>query len=254
MKRLTIVAILVVIAGVSYGVVSFFYDNVEKHLTSALPKKKAGVQQGNSLDAPVDSLDAAMASQGASGSREKGYGVIIRRNIFQAVPDGKEDIIEEWSSEDLEETALKLVLLGTVSTGSDQEARAVIIDEKTKKQDMYRVGDSLQGSAIKKILRGKVILEVNGNREVLIIKKREGGGPKLPGSGLARSVPARKQQIRPVKKKVPQLKPRRRISFRPSRAKQKEDIAEPEEPLGESEDDEGIIEEATEDELEPPDA
>ena len=107
--------------------------------------------------------------------KENDYTIIVRRNIFQAVVVKTEPIVEDVTSEVLEPTKLKLSLMGTIS-GSERSARAIISDEVKRKQDLYQVGDSIQGAMIKTIDRGKVVLSVNGKDEVLTLKDRKGGG------------------------------------------------------------------------------
>ena len=97
------------------------------------------------------------------------YKPIIKRNIFRS----REDVSQEIQTEEIEKlqpTSLKLALLGTVS-GNPQHAFAVIEEIDNKKQALYRVGDSVQGAIVKKILRGKVILRVNEKDEILTIEE-----------------------------------------------------------------------------------
>ncbi len=137
------------------------------------------------------------------------YRIIIERNIFQAVVGAGPGGDEEY----LEPTALKLSLLGTVS-GTKRDARAIIVDEQKKKQDLYQIGDSVQGALIQSIERGKVILQVNGRREVLLLKDRQGGRPdrrQLPPEPLMRSLRAR---LTGKDRLVPRIQPRRRSNYR----------------------------------------
>lgn len=104
------------------------------------------------------------------------YTIIVDRNIFQArTAEAVEEIVTE-EPEELEPTKLKVSLMGTVS-GSEPDARAIIADDLKKQQDIYQVGDTIQGALIKDIDRGRVILHVNGADEVLTLADREGGGP-----------------------------------------------------------------------------
>jgi len=97
------------------------------------------------------------------------YKPILKRNIFGS---GK-DVSKEMRPEEIEylqPTSLKLALLGTVS-GNRQNTFAVIEEINKKKQALYRVGDSVQGAIVKKILRGKVILRVKERDEILTIEE-----------------------------------------------------------------------------------
>ena len=60
------------------------------------------------------------------------------------------------SIDQLAQTQLSLSLLGTV-TGSKEDARAIVRDEKNKLEDIYRIGSEIQGAIIQRITRGKVV-------------------------------------------------------------------------------------------------
>ncbi len=151
-------------------------------------------------------------AQVTSASRTQDYQVIVRRNIFHAALQ-TENKAPEKVEEDVVPTKLNLTLLGTV-TGNDQDARAIIVDNNTRQQDLYQVGDAVQGAFIDVIKRGRVTLDVNGKREALIIKDREGGGPGA-ATGPDRAVSVGNTSPRPVAaRKRPRVKPHRRISFR----------------------------------------
>ncbi len=143
--------------------------------------------------------------------RHPDYRIIIERNIFQAAIGA-----EPGGDEYLEPTALKLALLGTVS-GTKRDARAIIVDEQKKKQDLYQIGDSVQGALIQSIERGKVILQVHGRREVLLLKDRQGGGGpgrrQLSPEPLMKSLRARLTESG-EERLVPRIQPRRRSNYR----------------------------------------
>ena len=84
------------------------------------------------------------------------YTIIVKRNIFQAVVEKKEEDVKVEEPAPLEPTKLKLSLMGTIS-GTERDARAIISDDAKRQQDIYQVGDSLQGAMIKEIERGKVV-------------------------------------------------------------------------------------------------
>ncbi|MDD5723223.1 MAG: type II secretion system protein N [Syntrophales bacterium] len=101
------------------------------------------------------------------------YDNIAKRNLFNP-PDGRAKTEEPVNLESLEQTKLKLKLLGT-ATGDGKEGYAVIEDSTERSQNLYRRGDTLQSATIKTVLRGKVILIVNGRGEVLEMEKSTGG-------------------------------------------------------------------------------
>jgi general secretion pathway protein C len=95
------------------------------------------------------------------------YQAIVDRNIFvTAEAEQEETSVEEL--EELEPTSLKIALLGTV-VGGPQEGFAVIEEKAKRKQGLYRVGDSVQGATVKRILRGKVVLSVDEKDEILMM-------------------------------------------------------------------------------------
>ena len=147
------------------------------------------------------------------------YQIILTRNIFKArfESGGRPGGSSQTDVEDLAETKLRLVLLGTV-TGDKGVARAIIRDEKTKLEDLYQVGSEVQGAAISRISRGKVVLQVNGREEVLTIKDPENGDQDQGGTARMETrtpgVWLRMSPSREIENKVPEAQPRRRISFR----------------------------------------
>ncbi len=96
------------------------------------------------------------------------YSIINKRNLFNTGKKVKIHV-DKVDINDLKQTKLKLKLLGTV-TGNKNKAYAVIDDLKERKQNLYRVGDSLQNATVKLILREKVVLNFNGKDEILGMK------------------------------------------------------------------------------------
>jgi len=106
------------------------------------------------------------------------FAKIVERNIFGATEKAEPPPVEETVEpiEALEETTLQLSLLGTIA-GDYESARAIILDQRKRNQDIYRVGDSVQGAEIRKILRGKVILRHGDKDEILSMVE----GDDMPG-------------------------------------------------------------------------
>ncbi len=100
------------------------------------------------------------------------YTPIVERDLFKTSKEAAE-LAPETAAVDLnelEQTALKLKLWGTVS-GDKSSASAVIEDLQARKQNLYREGDAIQNATIKMILREKVVLTVDGKDEVLEMEK-----------------------------------------------------------------------------------
>lgn len=204
--RLAIIALLL------YAGVSFWYGRTEKQLQSMVAAEKtkpaASAKPKKDKALPVEKTD---------------YAIILTRNIFKSVlePTGKPIGTEDTDLDSLAETSMQLALLGTVS-GSREDARAIIREEKSKKEDIYQVGSEVQGALITRIDRGKVVLQVNGREEVLNIKEPESGAPAAGGmepvpaqtaEGAENPAPQASPDDNPDRH-VPEALPRRRINFR----------------------------------------
>lgn len=100
--------------------------------------------------------------------KKYGYQVILTRNLFAAAPGS--DVHRLTAAADnldsLEATSLGIVLMGTIGDNEGGN-RAIIVDKKTLKQQIYRQGEGVQGAIIKEIRRGKVILTSGGQDEIL---------------------------------------------------------------------------------------
>lgn len=113
--------------------------------------------------------------------------IILQRNLFgSATIEDKEAVAEGSDVDGLQPTSLKLVLLGTVIDDKD-ESRAIILEKDKKTQDIYRLGEIVQGAVLKEILRGKVVLTYNNRDEVLDMSEAEKYSPDLPAAAAAAS-------------------------------------------------------------------
>lgn len=228
-------AILVLLTLLAYGGVQLLYGNLEQRLRDEMVNDGTRVAVVADKAGPKPDRSEASGPEPA-GSSETGtdYQVIVTRNIFQARIDQDKKEGKERPGpkpKKLAKTSLKLVLMGTV-TGSDRDARAIIVDEKRKRQDIYHIGDVVQGALIKKVERGRVVLGVNGRDEVLLIKERKSGAGGDVGSLSYPAVP----QPRPAsvrlsnRKAAPVVRPHRRITIRKVQGQERE-IQEPFEPI-----------------------
>jgi general secretion pathway protein C len=104
----------------------------------------------------------------------------------------------ELDVEKLKQTEMKLKLWGT-STGRNGRTYAVIEDQKTRAQELYRSGEAIQNATVKLVLREKVVLTVGGRDEVLIQEEPgviKGGGPR--GGRADAGLPVRPPEAEPV--------------------------------------------------------
>ena len=113
------------------------------------------------------------------------YDKISQRGLLGSPTVDREEKAEEMGAEQiaaLKPTSLNIVLLGTVY-GPERVAFAVMEEKGKKKQGLYQTGDNVQGAVIKKVLRGKVILEVKGKDEILEMEQAKTGKQGSRGAG-----------------------------------------------------------------------
>ena len=176
----TLINLLLITVGIYFGV-STFYAILE-----------ARVDYGNQAP-PVQAVRDAAATRYAPPPRSD-YQSIVDRNLFnsgtQATPPADSQQAD-LQLENLEETKLNLKLWGTVS-GSGKQAYAVIEDTKTRRQNLYHPGDTVQNATIKMVLRQKVVLTVQGRDEILAMQEpgKDSGPPRGPVQGASSPAPA----------------------------------------------------------------
>jgi len=137
------------------------------------------------------------------------YKEILSRNLFDLVVPGTE-VKKEAAAIDVEslaETRLRLKLWGTISGGGDAVTRAIIEDEVTRKQDLFKVGDRVQEAVIKLVLRDRVVVSYKGRDEVLMMETAKGAGAhsrsgssgrngrRLPSASITKKVNLKRDTI-----------------------------------------------------------
>jgi general secretion pathway protein C len=163
-----------------------------------------------------------VSTSGVSDSKppRQDYRKIAQRNIFNS---GTEEIAPRVRSVDIEklkQTDLKLKLWGTV-TGQNGRAYAVIEDTKSREQNLYHAGDTIQNAVVKMILREKVVLKVDDRDEILAMEELRGsragaspkrarssaaaGDRKLPVSSYPRKIRLKSDQIQNAMENLGQL-------------------------------------------------
>jgi len=155
-KYFIILNIFLISVAVYFGINAFYITATDK-LDHGHPATPTGKQISSPEEETVHSKDY--------------YNTIGQRNLFNTKK--KTDKIEPVNIETLKQTDLKLKLWGTV-TGDRGKTYAVIEERKGKKQNLYKVGDSIQNATVKIILREKVVLTVNGKDEILELEKGTG--------------------------------------------------------------------------------
>jgi general secretion pathway protein C len=209
-RYFTIANFLLVTAGI-YLCVSTFYTFLTARLDYGIASRLPSSQ--------TSSMPVAFSKPPLSE-----YKPITTRNIFNSstgqIASGP--AAENVDIDKLKQTDLKLKLWGTV-TGQDERAYAVIEDTKTREQNLYRAGDSIQNAVVKLILREKVVLRVNDQDEILAMEEvsesKSGPGaavrrdlsalgtapPKLPVSSYPRKIRLQGEQIQQAMGNLGQL-------------------------------------------------
>ena len=129
---------------------------------------------------------SAVSTENVSANRVKNsvedsvgdYSAIVERNIFGVADSSgvEEKLPRDNKSDSLTisaEEELGLELLGTVC-GSSAVSRALIQDNKTKRLELYKTGQSIAGARIKSIEEDGVILLHNGQRKILTLNRAGG--------------------------------------------------------------------------------
>ncbi len=178
-KKSFILLNLLLLTGAVYYGVEIFYKLVESNMVIPRVMEKS--------DAP------RLVQNQRAVSPYAHYKPIVERDLFRTekVIAPETDPIEV---EALKPTELNLKLWGTVAGDTGSSAFAVIEEVKTRKQSLYRAGDTIQNATVKAILREKVILSVNGKDEIL--EMSEALANRGPTKGQAAGQAARRPPAR----------------------------------------------------------
>jgi len=149
-------------------------------------RQSGGFFMGNALS-PLGSREAIpLQSKNLAD-----YAVISEKDVFRSAS-AKDPTKSSGKEEaEIEVTELNLELKGTV-VGEGRSSYAVILDRESDREDIYFHDDFLLGARISGITKNKVILDLNGREEALL----------MPDEG--RTIPAllSSPQVRPTPKTV----------------------------------------------------
>lgn len=174
-KKLFLLIDLLLIALAVYIGVKGIYAVIASRLDTLPPATTA-----RDTSAPIRQADRPPYSD---------YRLIVQRNLFQTVT-GAEKTSESIALDSLEETELKLNLCGTVASSDPNNSFAIIEDESKRKQNVYKINDTVQNATVKRILIDRVVLlSASGKEEVLLLQKLSGSSSasKSPASSTARA-------------------------------------------------------------------
>ena len=119
--------------------------------------------------------------------------IIIDRNLFGSRGDAEVVVEVVEPVEELEETALPLLLLGTASTEDPTTARAAISNKSRNRHEVVRIGDRLKSHPRVEVLviePGRVVLKNGPKREELTLEKRDLAVKKIPPAVAPRQAAA----------------------------------------------------------------
>lgn len=163
-KILVIINIALVAAAVFLGVKIFY-------VVATAPLEEEMLLAELTTRAETRDSQRTTHGTGSEGDREYSrYQAIAERDLFRTkTAETQAPEVVETDIEDLEKTGLQLRLWGTITGEGEGTAYAVIEDTSRRRQPqhLYREEDTIGDAVIKKILRERVVLTVNGSDEVL---------------------------------------------------------------------------------------
>jgi type II secretory pathway component PulC len=120
----------------------------------------------------------------SKGKRLEDYGLIASKDVFHTTKETAKTAGKD-QGEEIKVTELNIELKGTV-VGEGKDSYAFILDRGSKKEDAYYVNDFVMGSQILRIMKGRVILNVDGKEEALLMLDES---RTLPEMGSAEEKP-----------------------------------------------------------------
>jgi type II secretory pathway component PulC len=135
--------------------------------------------------------------------RLEDYALIVSKDVFHTIKDTG-TITGKKRVEDIGETKLNLDLTGTV-LGEGKESRAFILDEGSGEEEVYYAGDYVMGAQILRIMKDRVILNVGGMEEALLMEtlnQNKTQATVKPGV-KSPTVPLRRPAIPPQRRIIP---------------------------------------------------
>jgi general secretion pathway protein C len=171
-----------VLAALAAVTVDIFYDG--------LSIQYAGIQA-------AQPISAGMTRVSESRNMPKGkdrYDLIIERDLFKMDRPG-EAAPQPIAVSDLQDTNLDIKLWGTVSGKSDMRYAVIELKgpDNRRRQSLFQEGEQIESARIEKIMRDRVVLNLNGENQVLKLEKYQ-----LKGRSRRRSTAVRRAQTRPT--------------------------------------------------------
>ena len=171
------IADIFVLSLIVYFGVGAFMAIVDNRLAPSSEKQREAIKLSEKVAARVKPL--------------QDYAIITERNLFGGSSQGLSEAQAEKIDIDEMPAAVKslgLKLVGTVVASESADSSAIIEDLSTRKQEVYREGDEVKNTLIKRILRHNVVINTGGRDEVLSMVPDESTGKSAPP---ARPTPGR---------------------------------------------------------------
>jgi type II secretion system protein C len=170
--RYGLVALQVVLVGISL----YFVHNIVRSLLRSAPVPEARVPP----PAPVPERDLSYGR----------YASIVRRNLFNSRSFQPAALAEATEpEEDLEESKLRVKLIGTAAAQPEALSVAAVLDESTNERLVVRKGDILAGARVERIERKRIVVNNRGKREAISLDEDGSASPPKPAPPRARARP-----------------------------------------------------------------
>ena len=160
MARYFTIIQLALIVAIAYAGTAVFYRIVVNQLDTV------PIFHGSEADQPVSQAQ----NDDNRAQPITHYQTAIDRNLFKTPSKELVKTDSEVDVKTLQQTKLGLKLWGTVH-GRSNKTYAVIEEKATRKQRLFSVGDQVESASVEMILREKVVLGVNGKKEILAIER-----------------------------------------------------------------------------------
>lgn len=200
MKRYITILNLILTTAAIYFAVSICYKIIGLKLDSGLSHPAAGKRYA--------AVETSIPDKSAR------YEPIRTQNRFE-VKTAKLEKTDPNAGDALKKTRPELKLWGTVLRPGDRSY--AVIESNDGKQGLYRVGDTVSDATVKLILRGKIVLVINGEDAILELEKISSGTAselKIPdGQQLPRRIHVERSQINNALQNISQLS--QQVNIRP---------------------------------------
>lgn len=133
----------------------------------------------------------------SKGKRLEDYGLIASKDVFHTTKETAKTAGKE-QAEEIKVTDLNLELKGTV-VGDGKDSYAFILDRGSRKEEVYYANDFVMGARIVKIMKGRVILNVDGKEEALLMVDESRALPEMGETEERASAEA----VKPAEQKAP---------------------------------------------------